>query len=203
MDGSNAAALRSGTLSENAATDRRNPWPTKVPTLLSRVTSTTSSKPSHHCQQSNARARLELDDENEAAVREVLNRFGTPASIASAATGEGSAAWERTEHRLENVTIGWLLFGGLLFGVGWLVGVNRLWRSPTWSRSEKLLGTMVLPGGLLWVFFLAPRQVATASGGVALTGWSWWGVLAFLLPLASAAVLVARRRQFHKLSHAV
>ena len=150
-----------------------------------------------------ARARLELDDENEAAVREVLNRFGTPASIASAATGEGSAAWERTEHRLEKVTIGWLLLGGLLFGVGWLVGVNRLWRSPTWSRSEKLLGTLLLPGGLLWAFLLAPRQVATASGGVALTGWSWWGVLAFLLPLASAAVMVARRRQFHKLSHAV
>jgi hypothetical protein len=46
---------------------------------------------------------------------------------------------EGIEHRLENATMGWLLFGRLLFGVGWLVGVNRLWRSPTWSRSEKLL----------------------------------------------------------------
>jgi len=75
-------------------------------------------------------------------------------------------------------------------------GVNLLWRSPTWSRSEKLLGTLVLPGGLLWAFSLAPGQVA-APGGMSLTGWSVWGAVALLLPLASAAVLVSRRRRFH------
>jgi hypothetical protein len=96
------------------------------------------------------------------------------------------------------VTIVWLLFGCLVFGVGWLVGVNLLWRSPTWTRSEKLLGTLVLPGGLLWAFSLAPRQVA-APGGVSLTGWSVWGAFALLLPLASAAVLVSRRRRFHSI----
>jgi hypothetical protein len=89
----------------------------------------------------------------------------------------------------------WLLFGGPLFGIGWLVGVNRLWRSPHWSRSEKLLGTLVLPGGLLWAFTLEPRQVA-APGGVSLP-WSLWGAFALLLPLASAAVLVFRRRRLH------
>lgn len=142
-----------------------------------------------------AAARLELDFESEVAVREMLDRLGTPASIAAAATGEGSPAWERTEHRREDSVIRWLLFGGLLFGVGWLVGVNRLWRSPVWSRSEKLLGTLVLPGGLLWAFTLEPRQVA-APGGVSLA-WSLWGAIALLLPLASATVLVFRRRRFH------
>lgn len=142
-----------------------------------------------------AAARLELDLESEVAVREMLDRLGTPASIAAAATGEGSPAWEQTEHRREDSVIRWLLFGGLLVGVGWLVGVNRLWRSPVWSRSEKLLGTLVLPGGLLWAFTLEPRQVA-APGGVSLA-WSLWGAFAVLLPLASAAVLVFRRRRFH------
>jgi hypothetical protein len=68
---------------------------------------------------------------------------------------EGSPS-ERTAHRREDSVITWLLLGGLLFGVGWLVGVNRLWRSPVWSRSEKLLGTLVVPGGLLWALTLEP-----------------------------------------------
>jgi len=130
------------------------------------------------------------------AVREMLDRLGTPTSIASAATAEGSLARQRTEHRREGSVIRWLLFGGLLVGIGWLVGVNRLWRSPDWSRSEKLLGTLVLPGGLLWAFSLEPRQVGAASGGISLT-WSLWGAIALLLPLASAAVLVFRRRRIH------
>src|SRR5579863_2390849 len=44
--------------------------------------------------------------------------------------------------------IPWLLFGGFLFGWGWLVGVFLLWRSRAWTLSEKLLGTFVIPGGL-------------------------------------------------------
>lgn len=110
-----------------------------------------------------AAARLGLDFESEAAVREMLDRLGVPASIAAAATAESSPS-ERTEHRREDSVITWLLFGGLLVGVGWLVGVNRLWRSPVWSRSEKLLGTLVVPGGLLWAFTLEPRQVAAPGG---------------------------------------
>ncbi|MEO8519232.1 MAG: hypothetical protein ABI438_08605 [Dermatophilaceae bacterium] len=98
------------------------------------------------------------------------------------------------------MTIGLLLFGGLLLGVGWFVGVSRVWRSTVWSRGEKLLGTLVLPGGLLAAALLAPRQVASATGAVHLTGWSVWGVLALVLPLASAAVLVVRRRQLHGLT---
>ena len=142
-----------------------------------------------------AAARLELDFESEAAVREMLDRLGAPASIAAAATAESSPS-ERTEHRREDSVITWLLFGGLLVGVGWLVGVNRLWRSPVWSRSEKLLGTLVVPGGLLWAFTLEPRQVAAPGGGVSLA-WSFWGAIALLLPLGSGAVLVFRRRRFH------
>jgi hypothetical protein len=140
-------------------------------------------------------ARLEVEHESGVPVREMLDRLGTPTSIASAATAEGSLARQQTEHRREGSVMRWLLFGGLLFGIGWLVGLKRLWRSPNWSRSEKLLGTLVLPGGLLWAFTLEPRQVA-APGGVSLA-WSFRGAIALLLPLASAAVLVFRRRRIH------
>jgi hypothetical protein len=115
----------------------------------------------------------------------------TPASAATPDAGE------RTEHPREDSVIRWLLFGCLFLGVGWLVGVYRLWRSPVWSRSEKLLGTLVLPGGLMWALSLAPRQIA-APGGVSLT-WSAWGAVALLLPLVSAVVLVSRRRRFHSI----
>jgi len=143
-----------------------------------------------------AAARLEPGFESEAAVREMLDRLGTPASVVAAATAAGSPARKRTDRRREDSVITWLLFGGLLVGVGWLVGVYRLWRSPVWSRGEKLLGTLVVPGGLLWASTLAPRQVAAPGGGVSLV-WSLWGAVAVLLPLASAAFLVFRRRHFN------
>jgi hypothetical protein len=43
-----------------------------------------------------------------------------------------------------------LVVGSLVVPVaGWLVGVALLWRSRTWTVGEKLLGTLVWPGGLL------------------------------------------------------
>jgi len=42
-----------------------------------------------------------------------------------------------------------LPFGALAFGVGWLVGVVLLWTSDRWTTREKLLGTLVWPGGVL------------------------------------------------------
>ena len=32
--------------------------------------------------------------------------------------------------------------------VGWFIGVALLWRSPVWTTREKLVGTLVIPGGL-------------------------------------------------------
>lgn len=47
-----------------------------------------------------------------------------------------------------------LLFGAFAGGVGWLVVVVLLWASPRWSDRDKLLGMLVLPGGLTTAFFL-------------------------------------------------
>lgn len=48
----------------------------------------------------------------------------------------------------EVATIPLLAVGAILFSVGWFVGVMLLWRSPVWRLRDKLIGTLVLPGGL-------------------------------------------------------
>ena len=40
-----------------------------------------------------------------------------------------------------------VLLGGFLIGVGWLIGIYRLWTSDTWGLRHKLVGTLLLPGG--------------------------------------------------------
>lgn len=83
-----------------------------------------------------------------------------------------------------------LPIGGFLAGIGWLVGVALLWMSPAWTRSEKLMGTLVPVGGLLCPLWLIGR----ASGPSPLLG--IFGLLALaaavLVPLW--LVLLAHRR---------
>jgi hypothetical protein len=43
-----------------------------------------------------------------------------------------------------------LLVGGLLIPIlGWALGVVLLWTSGAWTRRDKLIGTLVIPGGLM------------------------------------------------------
>lgn len=49
---------------------------------------------------------------------------------------------------LEAAALVLLLLGGFLVAIGWVVGVVLLWKSSRWSVGEKLLGTLVWPGGL-------------------------------------------------------
>src|SRR5690242_8232915 len=64
-----------------------------------------------------------------------------------------SASPRRRGGVLEVTALVLLLVGGLLFGIGWLVGLVLLWSSPVWSTGQKLLGTFVVPGGLATPFF--------------------------------------------------
>jgi hypothetical protein len=36
----------------------------------------------------------------------------------------------------------------------WVVGVVLLWRSRAWSTRDKLIGTLVVPGGLAYVIYV-------------------------------------------------
>lgn len=56
--------------------------------------------------------------------------------------------------RSSTATVVWLLIGGVVI-FGWFVGLWRLWRSASWSLRDKIIGALLIPGGLvpaLWLF---------------------------------------------------
>ena len=83
---------------------------------------------------------------------------------------------ERRPGRLENAALFALLAGSLLWPIyGWLIGVALVWLSRVWSVRDKLIATLVPPGGLLPAFFLAFGSGYTESctGGSTADGRSW------------------------------
>lgn len=87
----------------------------------------------------------------EADVREVLERLGDPHAIADEESRRLGIDRPRAgAHEWAAVVL--LLVGGLLPilpVVGWFVGFVLLWASRVWSTRDKLIGTFVLPGGLV------------------------------------------------------
>jgi hypothetical protein len=87
-----------------------------------------------------------------------------------------------------------VLAGGVLAGVGWLVGVVLLWTSPAWCTRDKLIGTLVPPGGLAGGVFLAlwtPSLVGSA------TNWAeqLLAGLALVIPFCTAGYLTRQLLQ--------
>jgi hypothetical protein len=127
-------------------------------------------------------ARITSAGATGAGVRET---FGEPAEIAAAARarfglGPDPASWR------EVATLFLLPVGGLVVPVlGWLVGVVLLWGSDAWTRGDKLIGTLVIPGGLLLPFALVAALTVGPLGIAAV-------VVLFLAPLASALYLARR-----------
>jgi hypothetical protein len=80
-------------------------------------------------------------------VREILERLGDPVDIAAAeapAEAPARAGWR------EIVALILLPIGGIIVPiVGWVVGAILLWFSDAWSTKDKLIGTLLFPGGLL------------------------------------------------------
>jgi hypothetical protein len=60
-----------------------------------------------------------------------------------------------------------LLVGGLVLPFfGWLIGVILLWLSNAWNVRDKIIGTLVVPGGLgFWVFlyFMSASLMGSSS----------------------------------------
>ena len=121
-----------------------------------------------------AEARASLENEDEASIRNLLDRMGDPADIAAEAAGTPAAEAPPPPQQAKTRGSGWdvaalvmLLVGGLILPVvGWFVGVVLLWTSETWSTGEKLLGTLLVPGGLaLPLFLLTVGTSANSCGG--------------------------------------
>jgi uncharacterized membrane protein len=108
-------------------------------------------------------ARSDLEVEDEAAIRTLLDRIGAPEDIAADARERFGI--QRRGAALDVVAVILLLIGGVILPViGWVVGVVLLWSSTVWTSREKLVGTLVVPGGLALPLFL--MLFATNDGGV-------------------------------------
>lgn len=108
-------------------------------------------------------ARAELPAESGAGIRNLLDRLGDPADIAADAR-ERFGVLPKKRGLLEIATLVLLLVGGVVLPViGWLVGVVLLWVSSVWSTRDKLIGTLVVPGGLALPLFLTVFAGSTSS----------------------------------------
>jgi uncharacterized membrane protein len=160
------------------------------------------------------RARLEAGDE--VGVLNLLERLGDPADIAAEERAR-SGAGSRRGGALEIAALVGLLVGGFFFGIGWFVGLVLLWVSEAWTTREKLVGTLLVPGGLLPAFLILTGGVGgysescgstsdpatgvvveVCTGGPSLAARIAWGVV-FLVcvvgPFFTTAFLARRMRR--------
>lgn len=152
---------------------------------------------------------------DEATVRTMLDRLGEPEDIVAAALesspdAEPVRVVEQPSTGLELAAALLLTVGSFIPLIGWAVGAVLLWGSRRWSTREKLLGTLVVPGGpgmALWLGLFFPGQTCVYTDGSAGTtdtecsGFSlspWIGVPLFLAiliaPFIVAGLLYSRAR---------
>jgi hypothetical protein len=96
----------------------------------------------------------------------VLDRLGDPDEIVEAQLPEATRRPDRRGTH-EWAAIFLLLFGGFIFVFGWIAGVILLWSSRAWNTRDKVIGTLIVPGGLasaLIVGFLTGTKRKCTSG---------------------------------------
>jgi hypothetical protein len=152
-------------------------------------------------------ARAGLATQGEAEIRNLLDRLGDPAEIAAEARGRPDAPRRRVAWK-EIVALIMLPIGGVILPfVGWIVGVVLLWLSDRWTTGDKLIGTLLVPGGLMGAgaFSLAGtsasgchapvgRSLSCPDSGPSLLKVSLFVAL-FLLPVITTVFLAWRLRR--------
>jgi hypothetical protein len=78
---------------------------------------------------------------------DVLERLGAPGEIVEAEQPPARAPIDRGTWR-EWAAVILLPLGGFAFGIGWLAGLILLWSSRLWTTRDKLIGTLIVPGGI-------------------------------------------------------
>lgn len=105
-------------------------------------------------------ARTRETEETDAAILNILDRLGEPATVV-ADTRERLGIQAPQQYRpgaLEVLAV-------ILVPFFWPVGVILLWMSPAWHWRDKLIGTLVPPGGYMGVAILGLVAVHGGSGG--------------------------------------
>jgi hypothetical protein len=103
---------------------------------------------------------------DEPAIRTMLDRLGEPADIVAAAM--------EIDPPERSIVLEWaavicLTAGSLIPFFGWLIGVVLLWYSGLWTRSEKILATLVFPGGPALALVGASALMGLATSSQCLT----------------------------------
>ncbi len=84
-----------------------------------------------------------------AVIATILDQLGSPEEIAAAARVDAPPQQPRISTR-DIITILLLLIGGLVVPfIGWIIGIVMLWTSNTWRSRDKVIATLLVPGGLL------------------------------------------------------
>jgi uncharacterized membrane protein len=119
-----------------------------------------------------AEARSGLEHETEADVRNILEGLGDPEDIAEDARERFEVERPRPAEPfrpgwMEIATLILLLIGGIVIPLfGWVIGVVLLWVSNAWNVRDKIIGTLVVPGGLgLSLFLLFYAASSSGEGG--------------------------------------
>ena len=145
---------------------------------------------------------------SQADVLTALERLGEPAGILAEQGADPAPPARRLGfHELAAILL--LMFGGFIVFVGWLAGVFMLWTSDRWTLRDKLIGTLVIPGGYATAAYALigvstvqscggnPGHVTCTGGPTTLgtIGQVALAVVVFVGPLAAAFYLAARARQ--------
>jgi hypothetical protein len=146
------------------------------------------------------------DDLDPDVMRGVLRRVGDPEALVR--SRDRAADWPAAQ---ELATVLALLAAGVVLPfVGWFVAVAMLWASPRWRLQDKLLGTLIWPGGLgglalvCWLFVPAylrnawPTVVFAGAGSIleSLIPWLVLMAVAGVPPvLVAVRLLRSARRQ--------
>jgi uncharacterized membrane protein len=143
-----------------------------------------------------AEARRQLPNETDADLLNILDRLGDPAETAAAELGRTDVTPEHrsSSRALEIATIVLLL----LF---WPVGVVLLWMSEKWTVRDKLIGTLIPPGGylgtlvvgavLVWGTWMTLCQTMTDAAGNVISSNCPSGGQQIAIDVAAALLLIA------------
>ena len=111
-------------------------------------------------------ALAEMPIRDEVSIRNVLERLGDPEDIADEARDRMGIRKPKAGIREIGAVI-LLLIGGIVIPVlGWAIGLLLLWSSPVWTSRDKLIGSLIIPGGLMLPveWFLNTSYTCSGSG---------------------------------------
>ncbi|MCU6482698.1 hypothetical protein QO003_002072 [Arthrobacter silviterrae] len=138
----------------------------------------------------------------------ILKELGSPEEVASA-TNQGGTSSRGDSTAYLILTTCLLLLGGFAI-IGWFAGAILLWVGKSWTFAEKLICTLIWPGGLAaaLIFFYIPTQFegrfypgGVYNGQPGNSPWSvFFGIAMFLVPIVvqGAILLLTLRRNKHK-----